>query len=74
MNKVNKEQSTEKVESKKCMMYIRNIKTESFEIFRWQCIKLSDTEINKMHEEIGKIYPEINQWIVPVPSKIKCNC
>jgi hypothetical protein len=66
--------STEKVqEDKMCMTYLKNVKTENFEIFKWQRAKLSQEEIDVMHKEIWLVYPEQWVWITKTQNK-DCNC
>lgn len=62
--------TTEKV----CMTYLKNITTKSFEIFKWQRAKLSQDEIDTMHEEIKVIYPTQWLWITKTLISWDCNC
>lgn len=58
---------------KECMVYLKSIRTKSFEISAWKRCKLSQAEIEDMHEEIKVIYPIIWQWVAKV-QKQDCNC
>lgn len=66
---------TPQEEWKTCMMYLRSIKTQSFEIFKGQKAKLAQSEIDQMHEEIKVVCPKVSSWIIPTPKGTKwCNC
>jgi hypothetical protein len=60
-------QNTTLEEKKQCVTYIRSIKTQSYEIFKGQKAKLTQTVINEMHEEMKAVCPNISDWVVPTP-------
>ncbi len=58
---------------KECMVYLKSIKTQSFEISAGKRAKLSQFDIEAMHEEIKVIYPRIGDWVSKVQPK-DCKC
>ena len=59
--------TTEQEEPKHCMTYTKSIKTANYEIFKGKKAKLTQSDIEKMHDEIKVKYPNINDWIVNTP-------
>lgn len=61
-------------EEKVCMIFLRNVKTADYEIFKWKRQKLTQTEIDLMHEQIKVVYPKQSQWIMKTPMTKDCGC
>jgi hypothetical protein len=55
MNPMTKKE-TQQEQPKSCMVYLKSIKTKSFEISAGKRAKLSQEDIDAMHEEIKAIY------------------
>ena len=64
---------TQQEQPKGCMVYLKSIKTKSFEISAGKRAKLSQEDIDAMHEEIKAIYPRIGEWVTKVQPK-DCHC
>lgn len=59
-------------EVKKCMIFLKNIRTENYDIVKGKKMKLSDAELNNMHEEIKDFYPKL--WLRVKEATIDDGC
>jgi len=73
-----KSTTTEGVEPVKekavCMTFIKNVTTANFKTVRHTRAKLTQSQIDEMHNEIKVIYPKQSQRIIPTPPTVDCGC